>query len=161
MFGTGGTSPRTKVQRVIWWTVFASFATFVAYILINGRTRDALNDGHSTSRYQDKVLMLDYSSDKHRRDASVGERIDVALQLIGPGEYGTPEISSPAVRYEYRRLMPLSPGGPSYQYIFTSESEGEAIIKIPVVNTDDPAVAMQRSFTATIRVGGPIANQPH
>ena len=43
MFGVGGTSPRTKAQKVVWWIVFAVFAVFavfglfVIYVLFRSR----------------------------------------------------------------------------------------------------------------------------
>ena len=37
MFGVGGTSPKTKVQKLIWWTVAALFGLFVIYVLIGSR----------------------------------------------------------------------------------------------------------------------------
>jgi hypothetical protein len=37
MFGVGGTSPRTKAQKVVWWIVFAVFGLFVIYVLLRSR----------------------------------------------------------------------------------------------------------------------------
>jgi hypothetical protein len=37
MFGVGGTSPRTKAQKIVWWTMFALFGAFVAYVLVKSR----------------------------------------------------------------------------------------------------------------------------
>jgi hypothetical protein len=34
MFGVGGTSPRTKKQKIIWWVIFGVFALFVVYVVI-------------------------------------------------------------------------------------------------------------------------------
>jgi hypothetical protein len=38
MAGLGGTSPRSKTQKIIWWSVFAVFSLFVAYLLIKNRS---------------------------------------------------------------------------------------------------------------------------
>ena len=37
MFGVGGTSPKTKAQKLIWWIVAALFGLFVIYVLIRSR----------------------------------------------------------------------------------------------------------------------------
>jgi hypothetical protein len=33
MSGVGGTSPKTRVEKIIWWTMFSVFFSFVAYVL--------------------------------------------------------------------------------------------------------------------------------
>jgi ABC-type uncharacterized transport system permease subunit len=33
MAGVGGTSPKTRGEKVVWWTAFAVFFAFVAYVL--------------------------------------------------------------------------------------------------------------------------------
>jgi len=37
MFGVGGTSPKTKAQKLIWWIVATLFGLFVIYVLIMSR----------------------------------------------------------------------------------------------------------------------------
>ena len=37
MFGVGGTSPKTKAQKLLWCAVAALFGLFVIYVLIKGR----------------------------------------------------------------------------------------------------------------------------
>jgi hypothetical protein len=32
MFGVGGTSPKTRTQRVVWWLVFFVFVAFTLYV---------------------------------------------------------------------------------------------------------------------------------
>jgi hypothetical protein len=33
MSGTGGTSPKTKNQKMVWWAAFGIFFLFVVYVL--------------------------------------------------------------------------------------------------------------------------------
>ena len=37
MFSVGGTSPKTKTMKVIWWTMFTMSALFIAYVVIKNR----------------------------------------------------------------------------------------------------------------------------
>jgi hypothetical protein len=37
MVGVGGTSPRTKPERLVWWTVFSIFMGAIIYVLIKNR----------------------------------------------------------------------------------------------------------------------------
>ncbi|ULU26786.1 hypothetical protein DYST_03734 [Dyella terrae] len=34
MSGVGGTSPKTKSEKIVWWTVAAAFFAFVVYVLV-------------------------------------------------------------------------------------------------------------------------------
>ena len=34
MAGVGGTSPKTKGEKIVWWTAFAAFFAFVVYVLV-------------------------------------------------------------------------------------------------------------------------------
>ncbi len=34
MFGAGGTSPKTKSQKIVWWLAFSSLSLFVLYVLV-------------------------------------------------------------------------------------------------------------------------------
>ena len=33
MYGAGGTTPKTKAQKIVWWTAFGIFFAFVLYVL--------------------------------------------------------------------------------------------------------------------------------
>ncbi len=64
--------------------------------------------------------------------AAVGDEIDITLQTVGPGEYGTPQISSPVVRFlQVSEVSPPNPGGPTQLFQFKAASSGEAVISIP------------------------------
>ena len=80
---------------------------------------------------------------------ALGDTVDITLQTIGPGDYGTPEISSPAILFE--KMLPVSaqvinPGGPIQIYQFIACMQGEATIFIP--HTFQNIV-----FTVTLDVG--------
>lgn len=62
----------------------------------------------------------------------VGDKIEITLQTIGPGEYGTPVLSSGSIRFQgmdYPRLQ--NPGGPTQVYRFEAVAAGRAEITIP------------------------------
>ncbi len=35
MVGVGGTSPKTRMQRAVWWIAFSVFVAFVAYVVLH------------------------------------------------------------------------------------------------------------------------------
>jgi len=79
-------------------------------------------------------VSLSRSNDGQHVKAKIGQPIVIRLQTIGNGEYGTPQISSRAVRLEDSKFAPpqeLNPGGPLQFYQFTAVAEGEAQIRIP------------------------------
>jgi len=47
-----------------------------------------------------QVLSLNRSNDGQTVATTVGQSIEITLQTIGPGQYGDPHISSPAIRLE-------------------------------------------------------------
>lgn len=62
----------------------------------------------------------------------VGDKIEITLRTIGPGEYGTPVLSSGSIRFlsmDYPRLQ--NPGGPTQVYRFEAVAVGRAEITIP------------------------------
>jgi hypothetical protein len=79
-------------------------------------------------------LSLNRRNDGQHISAKVGQPIVVTLQTIGGGHYDTPQISSPAIRFEGESPVPAAkqnPGGPTQVYRFTAVAEGEAQIRIP------------------------------
>ena len=80
------------------------------------------------------VLYLNGGNNGQQVTAQVGQAIQLTLQTIGPGQYGSPEISSAAIRFEGATFpKEQNPGGPKQVYHFRARSEGEARIKIPHV----------------------------
>jgi len=95
-----------------------------------------------------KVLSLNRANDKQRVAATIGQPIEITMQTIGGGQYGTPQISSPVVRFEGSAFKPpreQNPGGPTQVYRFTAVAEGEAQVRIP-------HTAENATFTVTIQV---------
>jgi hypothetical protein len=63
---------------------------------------------------------------------SLGQQIDVTLQVIGPYNYGDPVISSDAMHFLAVDLQqPPNPGGPTPVYRFEAASAGTTTIHIP------------------------------
>jgi hypothetical protein len=64
--------------------------------------------------------------------AAVGDRIEVTLQTIGPGQYGTPISSSVSVSFLGESSAgPPNPGGVRQLYRFEAVASGRADITIP------------------------------
>lgn len=79
--------------------------------------------------------------------AAVGDTIEVTLQTIGPGQYGTPVVSSKAVVFlgESPAGQP-NPGGPRQLFRFEVVASGRAEIAIPHTGP------VTQPFTVTIEV---------
>ena len=78
--------------------------------------------------------------------------------------YGKPEVSSAAIRLEGVALgVPVTPGGPTFTYIFEAAAEGQVQIKVPIINSANPDWTKQHTFAATIHVGPASGNprKPH
>lgn len=100
-----------------------------------------------------QVLALNFASNGKHVSVRVGQQIEISLGTVGPGQYGAPEISSSAVRLVNTALdWPANPGGPSFVYIFETVAEGEARVKVPVLNGGQESYANDITFTVTIRV---------
>jgi hypothetical protein len=85
-------------------------------------------------------LELDRSSTGQTVTVSPGQRISIFLQTVGPGEFGEPQLSSPAVRlvtFGYSGGPP-TPAGPSQIYDLVAESPGRAELHIPHTGMDAP-----------------------
>jgi hypothetical protein len=65
--------------------------------------------------------------------AAVGDKIEVTLQTIGPGQYGTPSSSSVSVMFLGESSPPgqPNPGGVRQLYRFEVVASGRADITIP------------------------------
>jgi hypothetical protein len=67
----------------------------------------------------------------------VGDELEITLQTIGPGEYGTPVLSSRSIRFlGVSSPGPQNPGGPRQLFRFEAVTAGRAEIAIPHVNRD-------------------------
>ena len=128
---------------------------FVALALLRGFCGNAdAQKVDMSSSIKPQVLSLNRANHGQHVVATVGQPIEVTLQTIGPGQYGTPQVSSPVIRFENVAVkMPANPGGPTQVYIFDAVAEGEAQVQIP-------HTASNQSFTVTIRVEF-AAGEPH
>jgi hypothetical protein len=116
-------------------------AAFLVSTSVYGRFQSAANTGQ-------RVLFVSGADSGRRLTATVGQQIEVTLATIGPGQFGLPVVSSPAVHFENVALrLPANPGGPTQTYIFRAANPGEAALEIR--HTDQ-----ERNFTLVIQVRG-------
>src|SRR6202007_2933027 len=91
----------------------------------------------SAARYsstEPPVLYLHGGNNAQQVNAQVGQTIQITLQTIGPGQYGSPTISSAVIQFEGAAFAKMqNPGGPKQVYRFRARSAGEARIDIPHV----------------------------
>jgi len=95
-----------------------------------------------------KILSLNRANDGQHVAATVGQPIEITMQTVGGGQYGIPQISSAAVRFESSAFKPpkeQNPGGPTQVYRFTAVAEGEAQVRIP-------RAAENATFAVTIQI---------
>ena len=70
----------------------------------------------------------------------VGDALEITLGTVGPGEYGTPEISSSSIRFKsVEELGPPTPGGPRQLFHFEAVARGLAMIAIPHIDGSSPS----------------------
>ena len=93
----------------------------------------ALGCGSATEP-SDVNTVVSLTNADHGRTVAVlvSDTIEITLGTVGPGNYGTPVLSSGSVRFqgtEYPRLQ--NPGGPTQIYRFEAVAVGRADIAIP------------------------------
>src|SRR5690349_20512887 len=99
------------------------------------------------------VLSLSFANNGQHVSARVGQQIEISLGTVGPRQYGTPEISSPALQLVSTALdWPPNPGGPSFVYIFQAVAEGEARVTVRVINVEQTPYTNDITFRVTISV---------
>ena len=99
------------------------------------------------------VLSLSFANNGQHVSARVGQQIEISLGTVGPRQYGTPEISSPALQLASTAQGPRNPGGLWFVYIFQSVAEGEARVTVPVINAEQTPYTNDITFSITIGVG--------
>jgi hypothetical protein len=100
-------------------------------------------DSEASQRPHRRMLSLTRENDGQHFSATVGERIEITLQAIGPREWETPQVFSTAVRFENVMLkMPPNPGGPTQVFAFTAAAPGKAKIQIHYSDSDDAFAVM-------------------
>jgi hypothetical protein len=95
-------------------------------------------------------LELNRSHNGQTVTVSPGQQIDIFLHTVGPGQFGEPQLSSPAVRLVTFGFGggPPDPGGSTQIYDLVAESPGRAELRIPHTGMDAP-------FQLVIEVSGP------
>ena len=84
-------------------------------------------------------ISLNNSSNGLTISVAVGDRIDITLQTIGPGQYETPVVSSGSVRFLGESSAgPPNPGGPRQLFRFQAVAPGRAEITIPHTILEPP-----------------------
>jgi hypothetical protein len=107
----------------------------------------------SITNSRQHALRLTFANNGQHLSAAVGQQLEITLGTVGPQQYGTPQVSSEAVRFESRSLVvPVNPGGPRFVYIFAAAAEGEAEIKVPIIDSDNPDLTKRLTFAVIIRV---------
>lgn len=76
------------------------------------------------------TVELDREDSGKTIEAALGQEIEITLQTIGPGRYGTPSISSRALRFIDVVFGAPVPGGPTQIFRFSTEETGSAMITI-------------------------------
>src|SRR5579872_4122140 len=105
----------------------------------------------STSDRQ-QVLSLDFTNNGQSVKTRVGEQIEISLGTVGPRQYGTPQISSSAVRLlNTAQDWPPNPGGPRFVYVLEAAGEGEARVIVPVMNAEEMPDARSEEHTSELQ----------
>jgi hypothetical protein len=94
------------------------------------------------------VLDVDNTQNGQTITATLDQKIVVYLKTIGPGQYGDPQLSSPAVRLVSAGFSPgpPDPGGPVQIFRLVTDSPGRAQLHISHTGMSPP-------FDLTIDVG--------
>ncbi|HKW26550.1 MAG TPA: hypothetical protein VJN48_12245 [Terriglobales bacterium] len=98
-------------------------------------------------------MSLSFANNGQHVSARVGQQIEISLGTVGPRQYGTPEISSPALQLVSTAQGPRNPGGLWFVYIFQAVAEGEARVTVPVINAEQPPYTNDITFSITVGVG--------
>ena len=95
----------------------------VVLLALSCRTSPTSSDG----------ISVDSSSNGTTISVAPGDKIDITLQTIGPGQYETPTVSSGSIRFlgEFSPADPPNPGGPRQLFRFEAVTVGRAEITIP------------------------------
>jgi hypothetical protein len=103
------------------------------------------------ARHKD-VFCLDDADAGQTVIAAVGDTIELKLSTIGPGEHGTPVVSSGSVVFTGESPAgPPAPLGPTRLYRFKAVASGQADITVPHTR-DRPPEAAILDFSITVQV---------
>jgi hypothetical protein len=84
----------------------------------------------ATGCHASDIVVVKASERDSRIAATVGDRIEITLQTIGPGEYASPPaISSPAVAFlDAASCGDPVPAGPTQCFHFRAAVRGQAVV---------------------------------
>ena len=75
---------------------------------------------------------LTSQADGRTVELTMNQEVELTLGTIGPGQYGNPTISSPAIRFEGMTFPAVqNPGGPTQVFNFRAVAAGTAVVTIP------------------------------
>jgi hypothetical protein len=132
----------------------ACFLATMNFLWIACRCADVQKGGVSSMSSNQQLLSLNFTNNGQQVAAAVGQRIEITLGTVGPRQYGDPQISSSVIRLDSVALAtPVNPGGPTFIYMFEAAAEGEAQVKIPIINSQDQDLTKRLTFMVRIRVG--------
>ena len=152
--------PYADVETLTNARLAVCLVAFTLVLVVCGKA-NAQKAGAPSSTSQQHILSLNFANNGQHLVASVGQQIEITLGTVGPAQYGKPEVSSAAIRLESVALrVPVNPGGPTFTYIFEAAAEGEAQVKVPIINSENPDSTKQPTFAVTIRVGPASGNRP-
>lgn len=132
----------------------AVFLVALAFLRRPCGNAEAQKVDKSSTSFTQQVLSLNFTNNGQHVAATVGQQIEITLGTVGPGQYGTPLVSSTAIRLRSVALAgPASPGGPTFVYIFEAAAQGEAQVIILIIYSDSPYFSNRNTFAVTIQVG--------
>src|SRR6266852_7447619 len=90
----------------------AVFLVALVFLRASCGNADAQKVDMSSTSIKQQVLSLNFTNNGQHLAATVGQQIEITLGTVGPKQYGTPQVSSPAVRLESVALAwPPNPAG--------------------------------------------------
>jgi hypothetical protein len=139
----------------------AVFLVGLAFLWTSWPSADAQQVNVSSTRVKQQALFLNFANNGQHLTATVGQQVEITLRTVGPRQYGTPQVSAPAIRLKsVEQAGPSNPGLSTFVYIFEAAAGGEAQIKIPIINSDSPDDTKQLTFTVAIHVGSAAGDPP-
>ena len=93
----------------------SSLLDSAAFLLTYYANADAQKVDISSTSIEQRVLSLNFTNNGQHLAATVGQQIEITLGQIGGPQYGTPQVSFPAIRLKSVALaFPPNLGGPTF-----------------------------------------------
>ena len=90
----------------------AVFLVALVFLWTSCGNADAQKVDMSSTSIKQQVLSLNFTNNGQHPAATVGQQIEITLGTVGPKQYGTPQVSSPAIQLESVALAwPPNPAG--------------------------------------------------